>query len=115
MQGGYSYREDSLDRVERHLSATHRDKRREWDASKQKWNLCLTLVDYSYREWITRIGRIRWIESSPILQNVGENSENLRPASTSIKSVISYISWDLITPVIRRITFRADIIPRQSL
>ena len=29
--------------------------------------------------------------------------------------VISYISWDLITPVIRLITFRADIIPARAL
>ena len=28
------------------------------------------------------------------------------------KLVTSYISWELITPVIRRITFRADITPQ---
>ena len=31
------------------------------------------------------------------------------------KSVISYISWDLITPVIRLITFRADNISARAL
>ena len=31
------------------------------------------------------------------------------------KSVISYISWDLITPVIRLITVRADIISRAGI
>ena len=45
----------------------------------------------------------------------------IRPATSTCsrvdisKSVISYISWDLLTPVIRRITFRADNISARAV